>query len=139
MTASQKIKRDILQIVVGLGICDNDNKEEIAFIKSLEAGITAETVDKQYDELVELGLHYDYESEFREGHVETKLPCEYSRHYEAKAVARKMSDDTWVGWTYWYGGGKHGNPEEIDWIEDAYDLEVTEVEKMVLFQEFKKV
>lgn len=138
MTPCQKIKRDILLIVQGLGASADACKRELALIKSLDARITAETVDAQYDELVELDLHWDYEIEFRCGQVETKLPCEYSRHYEAKSVARKMSDDTWIGWTYWYGGGKHGNPESVEWMEDAYELELTEIEKMVVVQEFKK-
>lgn len=138
MTPCQKIKRDILLIVQGLGPQTEASARELALIKSLDAGITAETVDNQYNELVELKLHWDYEYEFREGQVETKLPCDYSRHYEAKAVARKMSDDTWVGWVYWYGGGKHGNPEGVPWMEDAYDLELTETEKLVVVQEFKR-
>lgn len=139
MTPCQKIKRDILFIVQGLGPHPEASKEEMALAKSLDAGITEDTVDAQYAELVRLKLHWDYEYEFREGQVETKLLCDYSRHYEAKAVARKMTDDTWVGWTYWYGGGKHGNPEGVPWMEDAYDLEVVETEKMVVVQEFKRI
>ena len=74
----------------------------------------------------------------REGEVETDIPCEWSRHYESKSVAAKMLDGSWVGWTYWYGGGKHGEPEEIDWIEDAYNLSCTEEEKLVLVRTFTK-
>ena len=151
MTPCQKIKRDILLIIQGLGAASEAfgqrgnrrhhpaSEREIALIKSLDAGITAEIVDVQYNELVELKLHWDYEYEFREGQVETKLPCEYSRHYESKAVARKMTDGSWVGWAYWYGGGKHGDPEGVEWMEDAYDLELTETEKMIVVQEFKKI
>lgn len=139
MTPCQKIKRDILLIVQGLGTHSEAEAREKVLIMSLDAGITAETVDAQYDELVELDLHWDYECEFRPGQVETKLPCDYSRHFEAKAVARKMTDDTWVGWVYWYGGGKHGNPESVEWMEDAYNLEVVETEKMIVVQEFKKL
>lgn len=139
MTPCQKIKRDILLIVQGLGANFDASESEKALIKSLDAGITAETVDAQYNELVELDMHYDYESEFRPGQVETNIPSDYSRHYETKSVAMKMTDDTWVGWTYWYGGGKHGDPGSVEWMEYAYDLEVTEVEKMVVVQEFKKI
>lgn len=50
-----------------------------------------------------------------------------------------MTDGSWVGWVYWYGGGKHGDPEDIEWMKDAYDLELTETEKLVVVQEFKKI
>lgn len=139
MTPCQKIKREIMLLILedfklGRYLSEEDQKFRVL----IESGITAETVDKQYTELIELNLHWDYESEFRQGTVETKLSCPYSRCYEAKAVARKLSDG-WVGWTYWYGGGKHGNPEQVEWMEDAYNLEVTETEKTVIVQEFKKV
>ncbi len=47
-----------------------------------------------------------------------------------------MLDGSWVGWTYWYGGGKHGEPGSIPWIEDAYD--VTFVEQLVKVKQFHK-
>ena len=102
--------------------------------------ITADNVDELFDsELVEKDQHWDAKSEMRSGEVETGLPCDYSRHYESKSVAAKMPDGSWVGWTYWYGGGKHGNPEEIDWMDDAYDLTCTEEEKVVTVRTFAKV
>ena len=136
MTPCQKIKRDILLTAYTSIIRDEDAKE---LVESIATGVTAETVDEQYDTLVELEYHWDYESEFREGTVETKLPTCYSRHYECKEVARKLSDGTWVGWTYYYGGGKHGDPESVPWMDDAYNLELTEKEMLVIVQEFKKV
>lgn len=54
------------------------------------------------------------------------------------ATAAKMPDGSWVGWTYWYGGGKHGEPEAIDWMEDAYNVEVVEEIKMVTVQTFSR-
>ncbi len=140
LTACQKIKREILLQALQNFKEDDLSGQELyqALANSLEAGITEETVNDQYDALVSLDIHWDYESEFRGGQVETRLPSEYSRHYEAKEVAAKCCDGTWVGWTYWYGGGKHGNPEEIEWMDDAYDLDVTEQEKLVVVREFKK-
>lgn len=73
----------------------------------------------------------DARGEVRGGECETGLKCEYSRHYEAKAVAAKLPDGSWVGWTFWYGGGKHGEPSGIDWIDDAYDLKCEVVQKPV--------
>ena len=69
--------------------------------------------------------------------METGLKCEWSRHYESKAVAMKFPDGSWVGWTYWYGGGKHGEPSSIEWMDDAYDVDCHEEEKMVVVQTFK--
>lgn len=76
--------------------------------------------------------------EFREGEVETNIEAPWSRNYESKSVAAQMSDGSWVGWTYWYGGGKHANPEEIEWMGDAYDLECVEEEKLVVVRTFTK-
>lgn len=75
--------------------------------------------------------YWDAESEVRGGTEKTGLPCDYSRHYEARAVAAQMLDGSWVGWTYWYGGGKHGEPGGVPWIEDAYDVVMTEERRVV--------
>ena len=88
--------------------------------------------DENYDEV------QDAKYEFREGQTETNIPCEYSRHYESSSVAAQCPDGTWVGWTYWYGGGKHGEPEAIDWIEHAYNLDCVEEEKLVIVRTFSK-
>lgn len=80
----------------------------------------------------------DYKYEMREGAIETGLPCEHSRHYESKSVAAQASDGSWGGWTYWYGGGKHGEPESIDWMNEAYDLDCKEEEKLVVVRTFSK-
>ncbi len=96
-------------------------------------------IDELYDKLSEDDMLWDALNEIREGEIETNLPCEGSRHYESKSVAMKMPDSSWVGWTYWYGGGKHGEPEAIDWMEDAYDVGCVEEEKMVVVQTFSKL
>lgn len=102
------------------------------------AEITADNVLEIYRELEGSGYIEDAEGELRGGQVETKIPCEWSRHYESKSVASKMPDGTWVGWTYWFGGGKHGDPESIEWIEDAYDIDCVEEERLVTIQTFTK-
>lgn len=80
----------------------------------------------------------DAEGEVRGGEVVTGVEEEYSRHYEAKSVAAKIGDD-WVGWTYWYGGGKHGCPEEMEWIDDAYYLTCEEKEVLTIQRTWTKV
>lgn len=123
MTPQQKIKWAILSVAA-------------RFNKMEAPAYPCENVDELYDSLVENDEHWDAKSEVRCSGVETKLPCEYSRHYESSAVAMKMPDDSWVGWTYWYGGGKHAEPEAIDWIEHAYNVDCTEEEKVVVVQTF---
>jgi hypothetical protein len=79
---------------------------------------------------------YDARSEVREGEVETGLDSPSSRYYETKEVAAQLPDGSWVGWTYWYGGGKHGNPESIEWMDGVYDLDCAEEEKLVKVRTF---
>lgn len=97
------------------------------------SGLDGEEIDNLYDE--------QYENispnEYREGEIYTHLTCEYSRHYESKAVAACISG-VWVGWTYWYGGGKHGDPEEIEWMNNAYFLNCVEEEKLVTIRTFSR-
>lgn len=97
---------------------------------------TEDEVEELWDEMEDL---YDAISEIREGEVETDIPADYSRHYESKSVAYQCVDGSWIGWTYWYGGGKHGEPGAIDWMEYVYDLTCKEEEKIVVVREFKKL
>lgn len=129
MTPEQKIKREILIQARASG------DEDLQFV----GDVTAENVESLYDSvLVDHDAHWDFESDFRSGSVETGFPSQSNRHYEAKEVAAKLSDGSWVGWTYWYGGGKHGEPEAIDWMNEAYELTVTEEEKLVVVRTFVK-
>ena len=121
MTPEQKIKHALILLASEPPICKLDI-----------VPITADNVDDLYDDIDATDCIYD----FRQGEVETNIPTPYSRHYEAKSVAALMPDGSWVGWTYWYGGGKHGDPESIDWMEDAYDLNVVEEEKLVIVRTF---
>ena len=111
MTPQQKIKHAIIKLV-----------SEWEDDTGLLASVTPQNVDEIYELLDEEDLVQDARNEFRCTGIETGLPCELSRHYESEAVAAQMPDGSWVGWTYWHGGGKHGEPEAIDWIEDAYGV-----------------
>lgn len=104
----------------------------------LPSDLTGDQVDERYEELVEQDAHWDARSEVREGQCETGIECEWSRHYESKSVAAQAPNGQWVGWTYWYGGGKHGEPEAIDWMEDAYFLDCVEEQKVVTVRTFAK-
>lgn len=128
MTAEQRIKRDILVAAIA-------ENEDLKW----DGEITEENVDEAYEKvLIENDAHWDYESDFRCSGTETGIKCDWDRNYESKSVAKQLADGSWIGWTYWFGGGKYGNPEEIDWMEDAYDLEVEEKEVMQVVRTFKK-
>jgi hypothetical protein len=127
MKPCNKIKKEIL--------LDAANEPDLNFGLPLD---TDEQVEEAYQKLRDADAHHEYESEYREGDVKTNIPSEYSRHYETQSVAMKISDGTWVGWTYWYGGGKHGDPGSVEWMEDAYDLDCVEEEKVVVVQTFTK-
>ena len=126
MTPKQYIKQEILILYYA-------GNEDIG-----QPAINDSNIDKIYEELHEDDRR-DEESEFRYGDHETDIePDEYSRHYDVKSHASQMTDGTWVGWNHWYGGGKHGSHEDIEWMENAYFVDHTEKEKMVTVHTFVK-
>ncbi|HFF2105783.1 hypothetical protein GHT56_21560 [Pseudomonas aeruginosa] len=126
MTPEQFIKLAILQTTARWDGTD------------IPSDLTAEQVEARYEELVEQDAHWDARNDVRCGCVETNIEPDYSRHYESKSVAAKING-RWVGWTYWYGGGKHGEPEAIDWMDQAYFLDCTEEERVVTIRTFSKL
>ena len=119
MTPEQKIKRHILQEIAKVdesipGIIDGENLDELWEIH-------IEDSDSKCD----------FVNEFRESGEDTNLDPPYSRHYESRQVARQLDDGTWVAWTYWYGGGKHACPEDVDWIRGAFEVEVRQETRVV--------
>lgn len=123
MTPEQKIKHAILVLMEA----------------SLPETVTADNIDDLYRDITEdSDDYYDAENEFRSGDVDTDIEAEYSRNYESRSVGAKMPDGSWVGWTYWYGGGKHGSPWEIDWMGKAYDLNMVEETKTIVVKTFTK-
>ena len=121
MTPEQKIKFAIISLT------------DTPYI--LISTITADNIDEIYESIEEDHCYY-IADEFREGEFETHLPYPYSRHYECKSVAAQMPDGSYVGWNYWYGGGEHGDPLSINWMSEAYNLDVVEEEKMVIVRTF---
>lgn len=113
-------------------------KREILGMIHLDKSINELEIEKLWKEAQENDYRQDPMEEFRQSGEETKIECDWSRHYESKSVAKKLSDGSWVGWTYWYGGGKHGEPSEMDWMSDAYELDCVETEKLVMVREFKR-
>ena len=88
-------------------------------------------VDDLYGAAEERDEIIDARSEVRASGEDTDLKADWSRHYESKSVAARLPDGTWVGWTYWYGGGKHSDPGSVPWMEDAYDVTMREETRVV--------
>ena len=125
-TPEQKIMLKVLHNVAG------DIQGDTSFDE-----ITSDNIDEVWDDNDDLVQDELYE--FREGEVETGIPSKnYSRHYECHEVASQMVDGSWVGWTYWYGGGKYGEPEAVDWMDSAYNLDCVEEEKVMVVRTFSK-
>jgi hypothetical protein len=95
-------------------------------------------IDEKYEEMEEECKLDDAIEEVRGSGIETPIEAPHSRHLESQSVGMKMPDDSWVGWTYWYGGGKWAEPEAVEWINEAYDLTVAEEEKVVTVRTFAK-
>lgn len=128
MTPEQKIKHAILLLAAQRG---NITLQE-------GQAITADNVDEIYDANDQNWELQDARNEMRASGTKTGLGCESSRHYESDAVAKQMPDGSWVGWTYWYGGGKHGEPEAVDWMDSAYNLDCKEEQVTVTQRTFTK-
>ena len=102
-------------------------KQMIQVVSEYNSRITdfvAECVDQESYESMWYGIKsefdeaYELEYEMREG-LETNLTSKTSsRHYEIDVHAMQV-DGVWVAWDYYYGGGKHGEPEAFDWISNA--------------------
>jgi hypothetical protein len=80
--------------------------------------------------------NYGYADAFRCSGIETGLSAPDSRHYECESVATRLADGKWVEWDYWHGGGKHGEPESIDWLSDARYIGCSEEIKSITVQTF---
>jgi hypothetical protein len=133
MTPEQKIKHLIM-------IRDADMMQQYGDDRATVADdIAAHGIDKTFDLRNEDWGLQDAMEEVRGGEVETGLKCDWSRHYESKAVAAQAVDGSWVGWTYWYGGGRHGEPEAVEWMDSAYDLSCVEEEKVVTVRTFSVI
>lgn len=141
------LKREILLFVCEHFISDVEDKsltaEDISILRSPPETCAFDRVESLWEQQLyedEYGLLASAMSEFNGEGVETNLePRSYSRHYESKEVAYPVtgSSSLWLGWTYWYGGGKHGDPGAIDWMPDAYLL--TSEVKMQPVRVFKPI
>lgn len=153
MNAQQLIKLAIIQhaftlyssflddVKTALEDAQLEDFDDVQTQAQLEGLITADNIDEVYDALEETDAMYDAKNEVR-GHsdsVETQLsPLTSSRHYEVDCMAMKI-EGQWVGWDYLYGGGKHGEPEAVDWIATARLVSCNEEQVMVTKRTFEAI
>lgn len=95
-------------------------------------------IDTVWNELDDLNI-YDAKEEVRNTGVPTHLPSQDTRYYDCKEVAAQLPDGSWVGWSFFYGGGKHGEPNLIPWMDSAYDVECKEEQKLVTVRTFSNL
>jgi hypothetical protein len=124
MTAEQRIKRHILL----QALAENDDLK-------FDGEITAENIDDVYAYvLCDIGLCFKYEEKFRgsgePSGINTQSSFSYEKHDSIEMV-RQLSDGTWVGWTYWHGRSGIGDPATVDWMLEAYDVEMHEETRVV--------
>lgn len=131
MTAVQKLKREII-------IASGDYRGTTDILATA-AEITAvwDQVEEDMERNGTTLFDCDTTQELRSGKVNTGITPPSSRHYESRSVGMQCCDGTWIGWTYWYGGGKHGEPASVEWIGHAYDLDCEEKEVTVIQRTFK--
>ena len=101
--------------------------------------VTPENINEIYDRMVEGDYHWDALEDVRNSGIETGSDSGFSRHYESHDVATKYIDGTWVGWVFYYGGGKHGEPEGVPWMEKAKELQCKEEEVTVIKRTFSEM
>lgn len=97
--------------------------DPVSSLKEVESLWTR--IEEEECEKIDSDTLRDFSFEFRETGTKTGIESRgSSRHYECLEVAKPVSGipDLWIGWTYWYDGGKHGDPDSIEWIPDAYLL-----------------
>lgn len=130
MNATQCIKRHIILDAIERG---DLTLEEGSLAKGDIDAVWDWWYDEEGDQVCE------YMDEFRWSGEEVDIPAPGSGIYESTSHVRKLSCGTYVGWTYWYGGGKHGSPEEMEWLEDAYFVRPAGERVIQLFEKVKEV
>lgn len=104
---------------------------------SVPSLLTPEEVELAWGTAEKEDVLQDARNGFRDSGIETNLPAPFSRHYDCEIYARKIGEE-WVAFPFWYGGGRHGAPEDMPWMEEAFFVDCTETEKLVVVREFKK-
>lgn len=83
----------------------------------------------------------DVVSNFRDSGTNIYDKVDEDRYFCYQQLGNKITglDDLYLGWTYAFGGGKYGEPESVEWMEDCYLLKCKEVEEKRIIKVYEKV
>ncbi len=98
--------------------------------------ITKENIQDVYEKMIDDDAHWDATEEIRSTGIKTGTDSGRSRHFESYDVAIQYFDGSWVGWVYYYGGGKHAEPSDVPWMDKAKNLLCTEEEVTTIKRTF---
>lgn len=110
-------------------------KKELCLLAAQKGGIFTHPISLETEEEIcktykEFDSSYDpmkIHGEFCRGQVVTGIQSTYSSlYFQPISVARKTSDGTWIGWTYWTA---QNTPEICRMVLDPYELEYNEETK----------
>ena len=95
-----------------------------------------EAYDGMYDQ-----IGCDAVQDIIEGHFETTIQPAFSRHFEVESVAIKDNYDNYIGFSRFYGGGKHSDVYSTYYnsIENSYYLLCSEEEVLTIQRTWTKV
>lgn len=115
VTAQELIYKQMVADVIEL------NDDILVFLNNKSCPDSAEDYYDLWDEMKGCFSEcwdVEYEARYGDQEVSDLEPKTSSRHYEIEVRASEI-DGVWVAWDFYYGGGKHGEPEAFDWISNA--------------------
>lgn len=108
-------------------------------IEPFKDGLSGDEIDKLYESYDRWNELADPWNEIRYSGIDCNLEATtWSRHYEVDSKAIKI-DDKWIQFDYYYGGGKHGEPENFDYIENAIIVDCTEEQITITKYNFSEI
>ena len=141
MKIQNAIKKEILLSILSEKEMDECDWLDLSTDKGVE---TAYSAAENYEDIFSEHEIIDDAGEFRcsgeEVDIEGLTPG-YSKHYEVDRVALKTKDGLYISWLYWHGGGKHGEPESIEWMREedgACFVDCVETEELVTVRKYSK-
>lgn len=134
--AATAIKIDIATRLIA-AIAEEGSSDDGSLTLPDPDDVDESNIDEVIDSLEEHGWH-DALSDFRSGGESADVPGapkEWSRHYSVERRACQLGSGCWVSWLYWYGGGKHGEPEAVEWLDETAVF-VTMTERQAIVHDF---
>lgn len=135
MTPQDKLKWRILSAISHI-----DDDPDTEFLEKFKALKLPEQLDEAWNLAQEWDGWQDLREDFRNQGTRTELQTPWSRHYDCEMHVVQCPDGTWVAFPYWYGGGKHGEPQAIEWItaDEIREVSMREETRVVrVFEELK--